>query len=211
MFISFEGPEGGGKTTQSRRLAESLQSEGYTVVPVYEPGGTAIGDAIRALLLATDQAPNARAEALMFAAARAQLVDEVVQPSLSAGAIVISDRFSDSTIAYQVGGRRLPKDAVDVLIAFATAGLKPDLTFLLDVEIAEGFARKRQTTPDRLEQADRAFHERVRAAYLELARTEPQRIVRLDATRPVQELAETILAVVLARIPERAAVTRGEL
>lgn len=211
MFISFEGPEGGGKTTQSRRLAESLRSEGYVVVPVYEPGGTPIGDAIRALLLSPDHAPNARTEALLFAAARAQLVDEVLGPALSKGAIVISDRFSDSTIAYQVGGRGLPRDAVDALIEFATAGVKPDLTFLLDVAVATGFARKRQTAPDRMEQADRSFHERVRDTYLALANAEPNRIVRLNATQSVAELTETILTVVHAKLSEGILGTKGEM
>ncbi|HVB97377.1 MAG TPA: dTMP kinase [Chloroflexota bacterium] len=211
MFISFEGPEGGGKTTQSRRLAESLRSEGYVVVPVYEPGGTPIGDAIRALLLSPDHAPNARTEALLFAAARAQLVDEVLGPALSKGAIVISDRFSDSTIAYQVGGRGLPRDAVDALIEFATAGVKPDLTFLLDVAVATGFARKRQTAPDRMEQADRSFHERVRDTYLALANAEPNRIVRLNATQSVAELTETILTLVHAKLSEGILGTKGEM
>lgn len=211
MFISFEGPEGGGKTTQARRLAESLRSEGYVVVPVYEPGGTPIGDAIRALLLSPEQEPNARTEALLFAAARAQLVDEVIRPALSKGAIVISDRFSDSTIAYQVGGRGLPRDAVDGLIEFATAGVKPDLTFLLDVAVETGFVRKRQAAPDRMEQADRSFHERVRDAYRELAKAEPNRIIRLEATRPVTELTETILTVVHTKISEGVVRTRGEM
>jgi len=211
VFISFEGPEGGGKTTQSRRLAESLRSEGYVVVPVYEPGGTPIGDAIRALLLSPDHAPNARTEALLFAAARAQLVDEVLGPALSKGAIVISDRFSDSTIAYQVGGRGLPRDAVDALIEFATAGVKPDLTFLLDVAVATGFARKRQTAPDRMEQADRSFHERVRDTYLALANAEPNRIVRLNATQSVAELTETILTLVHAKLSEGILGTKGEM
>lgn len=210
MFISFEGPEGGGKTTQARCLAESLQSEGRSVVRVYEPGGTPIGDAIRALLLSPEQAPNARTEALLFAAARAQLVDEVLRPALSQKAVVICDRFSDSTIAYQVGGRGLPRDAVDTLVSFATAGIKPDLTFLLDVTVATGFARKRQNAPDRMEQADRSFHERVRAAYLELAKTEPNRIVVLDATRPVAALKEEILTMVHAKLSAAIGESKGE-
>ena len=181
------------------------------MVPVYEPGGTPIGDAIRALLLSPDHAPNARTEALLFAAARAQLVDEVLGPALSKGAIVISDRFSDSTIAYQVGGRGLPRDAVDALIEFATAGVKPDLTFLLDVAVATGFARKRQTAPDRMEQADRSFHERVRDTYLALANAEPNRIVRLNATQSVAELTETILTVVHAKLSEGILGTKGEM
>jgi len=207
VFISFEGPEGSGKTTQARRLAETLTTEGHEVILVYEPGGTSIGKAIRGLLLSPEEAPNERTEALLFAAARAQLVEEVIRPSLSRGAIVISDRFSDSTIAYQVGGRGLPREMVERLTAFATAGIKPDLTFLLDVETTTGFARKRQTTPDRMERADLDFHERVRNAYLQLAKSEPERIVRLDATRPAPELAQQILELVRAKLSREPAGT----
>lgn len=194
MFITFEGPEGGGKSTQLRLLAAALREHGYEVVVTREPGGTPIGDAIRQLLLATNESQpvGARTEALLFAAARAQLVDDVIRPALARGAIVLSDRFGDSTLAYQVGGRRLPEPAIRQLLEFATGGLTPDLTFLLDLGVEAGRRRKAREVADRLEREEAEFHERVRAAYLELAAREPQRFVLVDATRPVEEIARTI-------------------
>lgn len=201
MFITFEGPEGAGKSTQVQLLAKALRAEGHAVLVTHEPGGTPVGEAIRKLLLAPDETggPGPAAEALLFAAARAQLVDAVIRPALAQGQIVLCDRFSDSTLAYQVGGRGLPGDAVARLIAFATGGVKPDLTFLLDLAAAIGLARKRSAPVDRLEQEQLAFHERVRSAYLALARQEPGRIVVLDAERPARELAASIREHVRAR------------
>ena len=212
MFISFEGPEGAGKSTQIERLASSLRSEGRAVRVVREPGSTALGEKIRAILLTptahsaleTEAELSDRAEALLFAAARAQLVDEVVKPSLSRGETVLVDRFSDSTRAYQVSARGLPAEPVDRLIEFATGGLEPDLTFLLDLDVRIGLARKRGTG-DRLERQDFEFHQRVRAAYCELARAYPNRIVALDANCPADELAARIRAIVSTRLSAVAA------
>lgn len=194
MFITFEGPEGAGKSTQLRLLSDYLRAKGRDVVVTYEPGGTVVGDAIRKILLTPDPraSPSPRAEVLLFAAARAQLVEDVIGPALARGAIVLCDRFSDSTLAYQVGGRGLPEGEVAEVVRFATGGLAPDLTFLLDLNVAMGLARKRATTVDRMEREEMSFHERVRAEYLALARREPQRIVILDASRPIDELAASI-------------------
>jgi len=194
VFVTFEGPEGAGKSTQMRLLSDYLQARGHDVVVTYEPGGTTVGDAIRNILLSPDQESSLvpRAEALLFAAARAQLVEEVIYPALAQGAIVLCDRFSDSTLAYQVGGRGLPEKQVAEIVRFATGGLTPDLTFLLDLDVATGLARKRSTTVDRMEREEISFHERVRAEYLALARREPERFVVLDASRPIDELAAVI-------------------
>lgn len=202
MFITFEGPEGAGKSTQLRLLADTFRSDGFDVVVSYEPGGTSLGDAIRKLLLAPESASplTPRAEALLFAAARAQLVDEVVRPGLASGAIVLCDRFSDSTFAYQVSGRGLPADEVAQVVRFATGGLKPDLTFLLDLDVTAGLLRKRAALVDRMEREEISFHERVRSGYLMLARREPDRIVLLDAQRPVGELAAEIRQRAFARL-----------
>lgn len=196
MFITFEGPEGAGKTTQVRRLAEALRADGLSVVETYEPGGTAIGEAIRSLLLTTDshRRITPRAEVLMFAAARAQLVDEIIGPALAKGDVVLCDRFSDSTIAYQVGGRGLPFDDVRALLEFATSGLKPDVTFLLDLDVTEGLSRKRGSGADRMEMEAIPFHQRVRKTYVDLATGDSGRIEVLDARRSIDELASAIYA-----------------
>ncbi len=202
MFISFEGPEGSGKTTQAQLLAAALRARGYAVVAVHEPGATAVGEAIRHLLLSSD-APRpigARCEALLFAAARAQLVDEVIRPALARGEVVICDRFADSTFAYQMGGRALAGSDVRAIVAFAVDGVWPDLTFLLDLDVASGLQRKESGATDRLEAESLAFHERVRAEYQELARAEPGRVVVLDARRSVEDLAARILERVSERL-----------
>lgn len=202
MFITFEGPEGAGKTTQVRLLAEALRESGRKALVTFEPGGTPLGDALRSLLLTPDPARpvTPSAEVLLFAAARAQLVDEVIKPALERGEIVVCDRFADSTWAYQVSGRGLPADAVAWLGSFATAGIRPDLTFLLDLDVSTGLARKRGGPVDRLEREEQAFHERVRAGYLALAEREDGRFVVLDATRAARDLAAVIRARVLGQL-----------
>lgn len=194
MFFTFEGPEGAGKTTQLHLLSDFLRANGREVVVTYEPGGTAVGDAIRKILLTPDPTRSLvpRAETLLFAASRAQLVQEVIGPALHRGAIVLCDRFSDSTLAYQSGGRGLPEAEVVEVVQFATGGLMPNLTFLLDIDVATGLTRKRSMTIDRMEREEISFHERVRAEYLALARREPERFVVLDASRPIDELASVI-------------------
>jgi len=204
VFITFEGPEGAGKTTQVNLLAEALRADGRRVVATHEPGGTVLGEDIRRILLAPGGTISPRAEALLFVAARSQLVDEVIRPALARGEIVLCDRFSDSTIAYQAGGRGLARDAIESLITFATGGLEPDLTFLLDLAAAAGLNRKHGGSRTRLDLENLAFHERVRVMYLDLARRFPDRIVVIDAARPIDDIARQIQAITRERLAARA-------
>lgn len=187
-FITFEGGEGCGKSTQVKRLAAALAEAGVGAVVTREPGGTRLAELIRSLLREELRDPPCdKAELLLFLAARAQLVKNVVEPALAAGKWVVSDRFSDSTFAYQGYGRGLPLDTLRIINDFATDGLKPDLTFLLDVtpETANARLRGREaataTAADRIESAGAAFHTRLRAGFLEMADAEPTRIVKIDA------------------------------
>jgi len=198
-FITFEGGEGCGKSTQVKRLKEALEQGGYEVILTREPGGTWLGEQIRVLLKDQDtDAPCARAELLLFLASRAQLVKNVIAPALERGAWVISDRFSDSTMAYQGYGRGLPLEVLKVTNDFACEGLKPDVTFLLEVDpmIAATRMQTREaqthTQADRIEKAGCDFHERLRQGFVELAEAEPERIVRIDANGTVDEVWERI-------------------
>ena len=189
MFITFEGADGSGKSTQAELLREALAGEGREVVLTREPGGTEVGERIRELVLhGPEMSPWA--EATLFAAARAQHVDEVIRPALARGAVVICDRYVDSSLAYQGGGRGLGIDEVLELNLAATHGLLPDATFvlLLDPEVAAG----RVTDPDRLEREGIALQAKVDAAYRELATRFPERIVALDGARPRGEIAQEI-------------------
>lgn len=190
MLVSFEGVDGSGKSTQVVLLAAALRADGFEVVPVREPGGTALGERVRALLL-EGGAMAPWAEAALFAAARAQLVDEVVRPALARGAIVVCDRYVDSSLAYQGIARGLGLDAVLELNLLATGGLLPDRTFLLSLPAADALGRSRGE-PDRIEREGVTFLERVDAAYRELAERFPERIVTLDATQPPTELARRV-------------------
>ena len=198
-FITFEGGEGCGKSTQVRRLKEALECEGIEVVLTREPGGTWLSEEIRHLIKdqATD-APCDRSELLLFLAARAQLVKNVIRPALEAGKWVVSDRFSDSTLAYQGYGRGLPLDILRTANDFACDGLKPDLTLLLDVAPETAAARMRgreaatNTTADRIERAGDAFHARLRIGFAELAKAEPGRIVTIDANGTPDEVWEGV-------------------
>ena len=195
--MTLEGPEGAGKTTQSLLLADYLRNSGWEVVGVREPGGTAIGERIRSLLLDPRWTEmDARAEMLLFAAARAQLVAEVIAPALRAGKCVVCDRFVDTSLAYQGIGRRLGVDVVRAVNAVATGAVMPDLTLLLDIDPSAGLRRARAETEggvaagdagrgDRMEQELLAFHERVREGFLWLAQNEPHRIKVIDARGPV--------------------------
>ncbi len=194
VFITFEGVEGCGKSTQAALLCEHLESKGFSVVCTREPGGTPISEAIRRVLL--DPAHGtmvAAAELLLYAAARAQHVGERIRPALDAGGVVICDRFADSTTAYQCAGRGLGHDVVAQLHGIATGGLRPDITFVIDVPAALGLARAAKTgMPDRIEREQLAFHERVRGEFLRLASKEPDRIQIVDGTRDVQTVAAMI-------------------
>jgi len=184
VFISFEGPDGSGKSTQIEALAANLRAAGREVVTVREPGGTAAGEKIRAILLGDGGtvAVDPRADALLFNASRAQLVADVIEPALARGAMVIADRFADSTLAYQGYGSGLPLDALRAIIRFATAGRTPDLTLLLDLDASHGLARKSGSGRTRFEEGfDAAFHERVAAGFRALAAAEPTRWHLLDA------------------------------
>lgn len=183
-FITFEGPEGAGKTTQLARLAERLTAAGHQVVRTREPGGTPAGESIRRVLLDPREAPlTPLTEALLFCAARAELVAGVIRPALAAGSVVLCDRFADATFAYQGYGRGLPLDALRSINAVATGGLVPRLTLLLDLPAATGLARRRQDDADwnRFDADSLAFHQRVRDGYLALAAEEPARWRVIDA------------------------------
>jgi len=186
-FITLEGPEGGGKTLQARLLANYLQSLGHQVVLTREPGGTAIGDQIRKVLTLLDNtAMNARTEFLLFSASRAQLVNELIRPQLEADKIVICDRFYDSSLAYQGFGQGLDLDMLRQVTEFATGGLVPDLTLLLDLDVEHGLRRRESGGNwNRLDAYDVAFHRRVREGYLKLAKQEADRWVVIDASLEV--------------------------
>jgi len=206
-FIVFEGGEGAGKSTQVRLLAERLRAAGRDVVVTREPGATKVGARIRGLLLDREPAESdaiaPRAEALLYAADRAHHVATVVRPALSRGAVVISDRYVDSSLAYQGAGRVLPVDEVSWLSAWATGGLKPDLVVLLDVDPSVGLARvaDRGGRVDRLEAEALPFHERVRYAFLDLAAAEPSRYLVLDASRAADSVAGMVADRVASLLP----------
>lgn len=203
MFITFEGPDGSGKTTQIRLLAEWLREQGREVVLTREPGGTEIGDQIRAVLHETSNtAMGARAEILLYSADRAQHVAQLIQPALAAGRVVISDRYADSTLAYQGYGRGLDLGVLRTIITFATGGLAPDLTVYLDVTPEEGLQRRRLGGDEwnRLDAEALEFHQRVRDGYLKLVEQEPERWVVIDGARSVEEVEAEILTAVQEKL-----------
>lgn len=197
-FITIEGPEGGGKTTQSARLAAHLETAGHRVHLTREPGGTRLGERIRSVLLAqtgeTDgQAVDPLTDAFLFNAARRQLVGEVIRPALEAGTTVICARFADSTLAYQGFGSGVPLEPLRALAELATDGLAPDLTILLDLPVDIGLARKAPDDVTRFEaEFDLAFHQRVRDGFLAMAAAEPSRFVVIDATSSADTVASAI-------------------
>jgi len=195
-FITFEGPEGAGKSTQIRHLAERLEAAGDEVVLTREPGGTPLGEAIRGLLQhdAAGEAPVPAAEAYLFAASRAQHVANLIRPALERGAWVLSDRFVDSSAAYQGAGREFEVGDILQLNALAVGGLMPRITFLLDISPEDAAERMKDRAADRIESEARAFHERVRAGFLTLAENEPERFCLIDATASEDEIAAQINA-----------------
>ncbi len=210
LFVAFEGGEGSGKSTQARLLAERLRGNGRQVLLTHEPGATAVGEQIRNLVLHDANPLTPRAEALLFAADRAHHVDTVIKPALESGSVVITDRFVDSSVAYQGVGRQLPVDDVRRVSDWATGGLRPDLTVLLDLPATEGLTRLRDRGgADKLERESIEFHERVREAFRSLADAEPRRYLVLDARLPSEQLAELVSAAVAPLLAPRRA-RRGE-
>lgn len=193
-FITLEGPEAGGKSTQVSRLKELLEAKGIRYTITREPGGTRIGDRLREILLDPDSKLASKTEILLYAASRAQLVDEVIRPALARGEVVICDRYVDSSIAYQAYGAVEDVDEVSQINKIATSGLLPDRTYLLDlpVEITQQRLLKRGSSPDRIEQRSLLYHQRVRQGYLTLARLEPDRIMIVDATQTKQNIFSMI-------------------
>jgi len=208
LFVTFEGPEGGGKTTQMRRLTTYLQEQGYDVLATREPGGTPIGDRVRAILLDPlhiEMQPQA--EYLLFSAARAQHVAQVIRPHLLRGGMVLCDRYADASLAYQGYGYQLDLDALRIITRFATGGLVPDLTFCFDVPVEVGLRRKVKGAGDawnRMEQKELDFHQRVRAGYLAMAAHEPARWAVIDATQTVDEIQATLRDLLAERLRLRA-------
>lgn len=200
-LVTLEGVEGSGKSTQAARLVEALHGEGLPVVAVREPGGTRLGEQVREILLAVEHHDMAAwAEANLYTAARAQLLKEVILPQMARGAIVVADRFADSTFAYQGAGRGLEMAVLSAMQMVLK--VRPDLTFLLDLDPAAGISRQAQRpghAPDRLEQEDIAFHTRVRDGYLDFARRDPDRYHVVDAAQGPESVAAIVLRVTLER------------
>jgi dTMP kinase len=197
-FISFEGIEGTGKSTQAKLLQQRLLGAGHEVILTEEPGGTLISLRIREVLLSVDHT-NMKpvTELLLYNAARAQHIEEVILPALNRGAVVITDRFTDSTFAYQGYGRGINMDLLESIDGIATNGLRPDITILLDIDVETGLKRNRRINKtDRLELEDVEFHQRVRKGYQELAAKEPERIKSLDASGGIEELSDVIARII---------------
>jgi dTMP kinase len=202
VFITFEGIDGSGKSTQLRMLASALRLHGLEVVTTREPGGTSLGHRLREALLDAHEQVDPLAELLVFAADRAQHVRALLQPALQSGSIVLSDRYADATVAYQGAGRGFPPELVTQIVQLATGGLKPDMTLIFDVPVESGIGRtQRRLTDknrgDRLDAEDAAFHLRVRRAYLDIAAAEPERVRVIDATGSVEETHAKVLNIVM--------------
>ncbi len=202
MFITLEGTEGCGKTSQVAPLAEYLRLQGWDVLTTREPGGTPIGEQIRDVLHSLDNTEmHARTEILLFQAARAQHVEQVIRPHLARRGVVICDRYADSTVAYQGYGREQPLEPLQALVDYATGGLKPDLTLLLDLDVEIGLRRRAKGGEwNRLDALEVAFYQRVRQGYYELVRAEPERWVVIDACVSPLEVQEAMRAAVKGRL-----------
>lgn len=202
MFITFEGPDGSGKTTQIRKLIPVLQEKGLDIVHTREPGGTDIGDQIRSVIMnMKNKSMHPRAEILLFCASRAQLVEELIRPSLREGKFVLCDRYADSTMAYQGYGHGLDRETLSQLLNFATGGLKPDLTLLFDISAEAGLRRRLSNHEEwnRMDDYALQFHERVRSGYLAMAAAEPERWAVINADRTPEEIHEEVVSVITAR------------
>ncbi|MEZ4593768.1 MAG: dTMP kinase [Chloroflexota bacterium] len=203
MFVTFEGPEGSGKSSQIALLASFLQEQGFLVIKTREPGGTPIGDEIRACVHnVANTAMTPVAEMLLYSASRAQHVGELIRPSLTTGHIVLCDRFADSTIAYQGYGRGLNLEQLHQVTHIATGGLQPDLTFLLDIDVEVGLSRRTGggLEMNRLDLETVQFHQRVRAGYHTLAKSDPDRWVIVDGERPLPIIQKELQTKLLARL-----------
>jgi dTMP kinase len=206
-FITFEGIDGCGKSTQLRLLASELRVRGVTVVTTREPGGTPLGQRLRAALLDVQEQVDPLAELLVFAADRAQHVRKHLRPSLAANQVVLSDRYADATVAYQGAGRGFAPELIQEVVQLATEGLRPDLTLLFDLSVAESAVRTRRRVEskrtDRLDSEDAEFHTRVRNAYVELAKAEPARVKVIDASGSVQETHTAVMDMVMPFLKDR--------
>jgi len=203
MFITLEGPDGSGKTTQVPALAEAIRQAGYDLVLTREPGGTEIGDQTRQVIMdLKNKSMFPATEILLFQASRAQLVREVILPAMEAGKVVLCDRYADSTLAYQGYGHQTDIQQLTQIIEFATGGLQPDLTLYLDIDPEEGLKRRSDGDGEwnRLDDYALAFHQRVRQGYQKLIAASPQRWVEIDANRGVEEVAAELKRVVLERL-----------
>ncbi len=201
MFITFEGIEGCGKSTQAKLLYEELIDRGFTVLLTREPGGTPAAEEIRRIILKKwEEGFPPFAELSLYEAARSFHVENLILPSLKEGAVVVCDRFTDSTVAYQGYGRGLPLDLIERMNLEATRGLKPDVTFLIDLPVEVAFSRLSRKELDRMESEELSFHERVREGFLKIAEKEPQRVVVLDGTKEIGEIFKSVLKVVLERL-----------
>jgi len=205
LFISFEGIEGTGKTIQSKLLYEHLIKNGYNVILTEEPGGTKIGLKIRDVLLSVENREiTPVTELLLYNASRAQHVKEVILPALTKGSVVITDRFTDSTVAYQGYGRGIELELIDSLERIVTEGIRPDFTLLLDLDVETGLLRNKGINKtDRLELEDVEFHKRVRNGYLQIAAKEPERIKLINASKGIQEIQGRIIDIVTSCIKSR--------
>ncbi len=201
-LIAFEGVEGAGKSTQVELLRQALEKAGHRVVSTREPGGTPLGEQVRSILLDPASALDARTEALLFAAARAQLVERVIRPALERDEVVLCDRYVDSSLAYQGAARGLGLEPIAAINGFATDGLLPDLVVLLRLDPAEGLARGRGSR-DRIERQDLEFHQRVARGFLDLAAADPERFVVIDAAAPPDRVAAEVRAAVLRTLGSR--------